>query len=193
MLPSHWLQQATQFHLRLGMEETTGSLQDQEGWGGGGRAQKLVLLSSSRNHAPFHCRSPLVSTCLGLTFQLAWAQGFLAGPRLLLGTRLPCAQGGADVPQVLWAVLPPRQRPGPDAAPVEQQRGEGSHGWWAEALLLRGPHFGCWFLETRSPSIGRTGRACVCSSSICFWNLLIMASATLRCCLARAGVCVSLP
>lgn len=160
------------------------------GWGWKGPEACLALIFPKPRPLPLQVSSALhlswthLPACVGPGFS-GWA---LPPP----GPSAPLCSGWGRHPPVLWAVLPPRQRPGPDVAPVEQQRGEGSHGWWAEALLLRGPHFGCWSWR---PGLLASGvrRACVCSLSICFWNPLIVASATLHCCLARAGVCVSLP
>lgn len=86
--------------------------------------------------------------------RLVWlgpASSWVPYPPLLRWGRHPLgAVGGSSTPVGGLAQM---------GAQLGKHRGKGSHGWsakglsWAEALPLPGPHFGCWFLETRSPGI----------------------------------------
>lgn len=86
--------------------------------------------------------------------RLVWlgpASSWVPYPPLLRWGRHPLgAAGGSSTPVGGLARM---------GAQLGKHRGKGSHGWsakglsWAEALPLPGPHFGCWFLETRSPGI----------------------------------------
>lgn len=123
--------------------------------------------------------------------------GFSGQARLLLGTQLPMLRMRQTSPGPCGRYFYPPSEAWSGWAQWEQQRDKDSHGSsskglsWAEALPLRGPHFCCWFLETMSPNIGQTSRACACVSRICFWALLLTASAALCCCLA--GLDLRLP